>query len=190
VCGEQSSRAKTMAQTWGSPPRVRGTVNCAKDDSMVNRITPACAGNRAISQILRLWVEDHPRVCGEQLRLQTIAARLVGSPPRVRGTDALIDEILGSRRITPACAGNSRFFDTPSRVQKDHPRVCGEQQTGTGMGPAVVGSPPRVRGTVALMSCPPAWRGITPACAGNREIKARVSGKAADHPRVCGEQPK
>ena len=29
---------------------------------------------------------------------------------------------------------------------------------------------------------------ITPACAGNREIKGTYESLEADHPRVCGEQ--
>ena len=50
------------------------------------------------------------------------------------------------------------------------------------------GSPPRVRGTVHIVSPSPIWMGITPACAGNRPPCRRRYRWGRDHPRVCGEQ--
>ena len=50
-------------------------------------ITPACAGNRSFAEGYTAESEDHPRVCGEQLKRIDEAAPPQGSPPRVRGTD-------------------------------------------------------------------------------------------------------
>ena len=66
--------------------------------------------------------------------------------------------------------------------------MCGEQSHTAVDKDCMVGSPPRVRGTVASLPCLPLKRRITPACAGNsfQSLLPRV--KLEDHPRVCGEQ--
>ena len=52
----------------------------------------------------------------------------------------------------------------------------------------VIGSPPRVRGTVTVKVFAPVSHGITPACAGNRAGCMGYLCGFWDHPRVCGEQ--
>ena len=50
-----------------------------------------------------------------------------GSPPRVRGE--AIDALLFGcgKGITPACAGRRLAQHRAGRIEKDHPRVCGEK---------------------------------------------------------------
>ena len=91
-------------------------------------------------------------------------------------------------RITPACAGNRKPKSQKTTVIWDHPRVCGEQQTGPLLYHWFEGSPPRVRGTVVVGSTKTPSRGITPACAGNSPPPAAGPRGDWDHPRVCGEQ--
>ena len=151
----------------GSPPRVRGTGRAQSRASSPFRITPACAGNRGTADSSGAYGRDHPRVCGEQ---QAQAARkdfFAGSPPRVRGTGLCPGEAGRIRRITPACAGNSKGLGGCYPVKGDHPRVCGEQAGSTTTCMLVAGSPPRVRGTACRWRAVPAAGGITPACAGN-----------------------
>ncbi len=92
-----------------------------------------------------------------------------------------------SRRITPACAGKTSFCCTASLSAADHPRVCGENQSGLWFYGPERGSPPRVRGkqTDSSMDC--ASIRITPACAGKTRRRASRFSFSADHPRVCGE---
>ena len=66
--------------------------------------------------------------------------------------------------------------------------MCGEQVLYREIAETRRGSPPRVRGTVASLEMVAFLPGITPACAGNRDIKALSAKRAKDHPRVCGEQ--
>ena len=70
-------------------------------------ITPACAGNRVEKLRDEGLLEDHPRVCGEQVVALVEMALLAGSPPRVRGTVIGLAVAFTHIRITPACAGNS-----------------------------------------------------------------------------------
>ena len=67
-------------------------------------------------------------MCGEQAIYAALAARAMGSSPRVRGTDLLnaTGELL--KGIIPACAGNSFSIVDCDIVLVDHPRVCGEQE--------------------------------------------------------------
>ena len=87
MCGEQHLITSLYSLYLGSPPRVRGTVASAGSGSSNLRITPACAGNRTAFPPQSGQVKDHPRVCGEQFNLPQQQTAIVGSPPRVRGTD-------------------------------------------------------------------------------------------------------
>ena len=73
---------------------------------------------------------------------------------------------------------------TPSRK----PRTCGEKYRENAEAMRVQGSPPHVRGKVQipLPICPAT--GITPACAGKREIFLLYNIGDLDHPRTCGEK--
>ena len=70
---------------------------------------------------------------------------------------------------------------------KDHPRVCGENDSYELRSVSYKGSPPRVRGK--LKSCRPSVcrPRITPACAGKTLKTVNETFWIKDHPRVCGE---
>ena len=127
-------------------------------------------------------------MCGEQKAFRQYANNLRGSPPRVRGTGISVIASLSGFRITPACAGNRRAAATPTPWPPDHPRVCGEQREEPLQVRAILGSPPRVRGTGYDTSIHQGVLRITPACAGNRPGQGPRRLPPGDHPRVCGEQ--
>ena len=66
MCGEQNQLLMDQVPIPGSPPRVRGTASLSGADSLQDRITPACAGNRICRNLQQSAAKDHPRVCGEQ----------------------------------------------------------------------------------------------------------------------------
>ena len=66
--------------------------------------------------------------------------------------------------------------------------MCGEQNKPLDISKTYLGSPPRVRGTVACAAPRFRVRRITPACAGNRGPARGDLLRCSDHPRVCGEQ--
>ena len=71
------------------------------------RITPAGAGKTAAHGPDPARDEDHPRRCGENVPVLGIAAKLLGSPPQVRGKLLKSAENLLTNRITPAGAGKT-----------------------------------------------------------------------------------
>ena len=107
VCGEQSLWIQYVVVEPGSPPRVRGTAYFHRPAIHINGITPACAGNSCWPPCFPSLTEDHPRVCGEQFLPDLPCKSLIGSPPRVRGTEFLRAKYRCAGGITPACAGNS-----------------------------------------------------------------------------------
>ena len=127
-------------------------------------------------------------MCGEQSADQMAAFCNQGSSPRVRGADEdgqAVDLVDG---IIPARAGSSVPRSGPCRPGGDHPRVRGEQNAHSVRTVPVLGSSPRVRGTVDGERDALTRRGIIPARAGSRRRhRGRLPGHR-DHPRACGEQ--
>ena len=90
--------------------------------------------------------------------------------------------------ITPAYAGKRRRGNRGLCKIRDHPRVCGEKTPTFSTSARTMGSPPRMRGKVALPIDCAATVGITPAYAGKREPGCDNMSPVRDHPRVCGEK--
>ena len=86
---------------------MRGTEDLIQSSEERFRITPAHAGNSVATLFLTLCSKDHPRACGEQATYDGTDTILVGSPPRMRGTEMDLSTLNSYLRITPAHAGNS-----------------------------------------------------------------------------------
>ena len=170
MCGEKPPLFIVNRFILGSPPRVRGKALPADGGRGSQRITPACAGKSYRKLGTRVEWQDHPRVCGEKDTTVRDTTSTNGSPPRVRGK-VVQPEMPGELlRITPACAGKSRFFSFWFGGDWDDPRVCGEK-TALHLGISRKGgSPPRVRGKVIWWNTSLNCSRITPACAGKRLI--------------------
>ena len=111
----------------------------------------------------------------------------VGSSPRLRGTRPFVDGDAVGVGIIPALAGNTLPSQPPVRLNRDHPRACGEHGTMSIRAAARQGSSPRLRGTpTPPRPCAPT-AGIIPALAGNTVPYGTPDSSARDHPRACGE---
>ena len=126
VCGEHQCPRGHISTSWGSSPRVRGTLQILDVSRVHAGIIPACAGNTLGGRSYAIQSRDHPRVCGEHFSIAVNAIQSRGSSPRVRGT--LTEEYLGLgySGIIPACAGNTKRHSFDAIIDADHPRVCGE----------------------------------------------------------------
>ena len=128
-------------------------------------------------------------MCGEKRPDWKNEVELVGSPPRVRGKDAIQRHPSCGFGITPACAGKRRTDSKTTLSHEDHPRVCGEKTPFSENSFTKSGSPPRVRGKGVVCIIRGRAGGITPACAGKSCRLPKSSRHFWDHPRVCGEKP-
>ena len=70
VCGEKVPGMILRTGELGSPPRMRGKARQWPKEQVWFRITPAYAGKSDMSLALLRFYWDHPRVCGEKLRLR------------------------------------------------------------------------------------------------------------------------
>ena len=171
----------------GSPPQVRGKLVDIVVWVVGLRITPAGAGKTS-RVCFRAWVLwDHPRRCGENGKPKTHNPRTKGSPPQVRGKPPGEGSVVTYTRITPAGAGKTITAQVGTFQAKDHPRRCGENRTGAAALTRRMGSPPQVRGKLAVSGFFAAPVGITPAGAGKTIRRCPESATARDHPRRCGE---
>ena len=189
VCGEHTGRTPQTRATWGSSPRMRGTLSDSSPRARLTGIIPAYAGNTKPMLIWWMSPRDHPRVCGEHRLIGGRRHGAVGSSPRMRGTPRLKPSFPTIIGIIPAYAGNT---PGPARCRAgpwDHPRVCGEHQSAPTKTVQRKGSSPRMRGTPNGVEYRIADTGIIPAYAGNTTIRSPSRKTLWDHPRVCGEHP-
>ena len=128
ACAGKRDRIGRMRLSFRITPRVWGKDAIQRHPSCGFGITFACAGKRRTDSKTTLSHEDHPRVCGEKTPFSENSFTKSGSPPRVRGKGVVC--IIRGRAggITPACAGKSVRILQLLRVDKDHPRVCGEKK--------------------------------------------------------------
>ena len=93
-------------------------------------------------------------------------------------------------RITPAYAGKRIKLRKRHSICGDYPRVCGEKLRIVEVGRVKEGSPPRMRGKVALHGELRDVGGITPAYAG-KSVKQRIEAclSVGSPPRVRGKVP-
>ena len=126
ACGEHELLYENYDVTLGSSPRLRGTLTPILFNLGVVGIIPALAGNTMSNNVTieRRW--DHPRACGEHIRLDDPREHIEGSSPRLRGTLIAVYCSGLTVGIIPALAGNtvSHLWSPPFRW--DHPRACGE----------------------------------------------------------------
>ena len=106
MCGEHSFNIQQVAGEQGSSPHVRGAPGRRRSEPPGQGIIPACAGSTFdMIEILR-QIGDHPRMCGEHVRRQSVRQLLTG--------------------IIPACAGSTQTHRLHDQPRRDHPRMCGE----------------------------------------------------------------
>ena len=188
ACGEQSAPRAAGCGEFGSSPRLRGTVEGLRHDTVGYRFIPAPAGNsRPLSCRMRPFTV-HPRACGEQFLVRYRRRPGFGSSPRLRGTVGTQRYNSQMKRFIPAPAGN-RPSSPPTPVPESvHPRACGEQQIGQAVYLRELGSSPRLRGTEPPGGAQARGRRFIPAPAGNSHPPRNSAWLTSVHPRACGEQ--
>ena len=172
----------------GSPPRGRGKDGNEVQLIAAEGITPAWAGKSLFCFTAAVPIQDHPRMGGEKFGWRFYWPFSLGSPPRGRGKESLLDRYPGVIGITPAWAGKRQFYSPLPCLRRDHPRVGGEKSRASSSMRVVQGSPPHGRGKGLGLAVNVLGDGITPAWAGKSESVAVLQNFIEDHPRVGGEK--
>ena len=129
---------------------------------------------------------DHPRECGANVHVGSVDLDGFGSSPRVRGKLLHRRDNNLCKRIIPASAGQTGFWNCALCCVPDHPRECGANGASVGEMLGNAGSSPRVRGKLGLLLNDYAAVRIIPASAGQTRISSREFQGHSDHPRECG----
>ena len=67
VCGEHEKERTLKQYDMGSSPRMRGAPILVSPPFVVPGIIPAYAGSTCTFDLVSIFYEDHPRVCGEHV---------------------------------------------------------------------------------------------------------------------------
>ena len=110
----------------------------------------------------------------------------MGSSPRVRGSLCNFCNVLNYHGIIPAGAGLTSPKSNLSYAPWDHPRGCGAHCCGAPFFVHILGSSPRVRGSLLPMTLLLIDMGIIPAGAGLTILSKERNILNKDHPRGCG----
>ena len=129
----------------------------------------------------------HPHVCGEHVVRGLGRWGLVGSSPRMRGTQMPQQSIVPVAGLIPTYAGNTMTAHKLSAGDGAHPHVCGEHPTVYSHPSLLQGSSPRMRGTHLLHDVLQTAVGLIPTYAGNTVMRRLMMVGARAHPHVCGE---
>ena len=111
----------------------------------------------------------------------------LGSSPRMRGTHARASPYTVAPGLIPTYAGNTEDEPGRTRMPRAHPHVCGEHACHSWLLRLLLGSSPRMRGTLLLTVLRVSSSGLIPTYAGNTAVARHLTPLAGAHPHVCGE---
>ena len=187
MCGEHFNCNYQHVPTFGSSPRVWGTLIPEPSSDAENRFIPTCVGN-TIPLYQRQHLQPvHPHVCGEHKVRLGMIGRLNGSSPRVWGTRKERQYIVTEPRFIPTCVGNTPGTGFGHWFRSVHPHVCGEHHAVPGLLYFTNGSSPRVWGTRGPETGRPGSGRFIPTCVGNTGLFLSGFREVTVHPHVCGE---
>jgi len=86
VCGEHGITWEAKDTSYGSSPRVWGTLRRQFPEMYSHRFIPTCVGNTALICFWAIHLPVHPHVCGEHVCACPAPVCSIGSSPRVWGT--------------------------------------------------------------------------------------------------------
>ena len=166
---------------------MRGKPQLGDKSPFMHGNIPAYAGKTVPVGNVGKEIPEHPRVCGENRKRNSIHSCGIGTSPRMRGKPITGMHHIGQLRNIPAYAGKTWISCNCNTVFPEHPRVCGENDGQMLRTWLPDGTSPRMRGKLfGQLGKVSGLRNI-PAYAGKTSTKPLVSATAREHPRVCGE---
>ena len=165
---------------------MRGKRGDGSSSRRAGRIIPAHAGQTWFKAGDAINSPDHPRACGANKNDARSSLPLAGSSPRMRGKPVGKRHLATLRRIIPAHAGQTKSCTSHNMTRPDHPRACGANVKSPSIFTFLLGSSPRMRGKLVMMTRDVMVGRIIPAHAGQTLLVMAATHACPDHPRACG----
>ena len=162
-------------------------VRCPFALGLIERFSPACAGNTGACAALGTRQPVQPRMRGEHSLPCAPVTPTFGSAPHARGTPGSLCNRVPDGRFSPACAGNTRDFRSHGHRPTVQPRMRGEHFVIVLPSLLICGSAPHARGTLRCQHPGVTQRRFSPACAGNTGKRSPRSRRRSVQPRMRGE---
>ena len=187
VRGENSVGGSCFPVYIGTSPRARGKpFHHLRRGGGVRNI-PACAGKTDGTVFIPVLPEEHPRVRGENLIIESHKLSPSGTSPRARGKRMATAWYASLLRNIPACAGKTIWAWGQCFENQEHPRVRGENIGAKILSVISGGTSPRARGKHQHSRPRRGYCRNIPACAGKTATSKEKPIITAEHPRVRGE---
>ncbi len=150
----------------GSPPRAWGRSGLWVLSLFARRFTPACVGTMWVAARCCVAAPVHPRVRGDDKRIDAEKQIIGGSPPRAWGRSLVGVSQEAAVRFTPACVGTIFAGVVATIPSSVHPRVRGDDVAYRWKRMKANGSPPRAWGRFLGVYRRLHLARFTPACVG------------------------
>ena len=154
------------------------------------RFIPTCVGNALLNSSSWYIFTVHPHVCGERGTDIKYDRIIIGSSPRVWGTQEDVTNAIRDYRFIPTCVGNATTVSMHHSTVPVHPHVCGERSQFHCVIYQNHGSSPRVWGTLVQSVHIHRSQRFIPTCVGNAIVGTDSNTRQSVHPHVCGERKK
>ena len=144
-------------------------------------------GKPSIEFSINISRRNIPAYAGKTWNKDLAPAPMSGTSPRMRGKHLVSSNGIHVLRNIPAYAGKTSTNSPHARLNREHPRVCGENKVFKGLSLGKKGTSPRMRGKPKRQpQITDRVRNI-PAYAGKTLRSPATQVIHAEHPRVCGE---
>ena len=167
-CGERIRTRDKAHGSYGSSPRLWGTLKAMLSASGFLRFIPTAVGNAAVAFAGCAIRSVHPHGCGERCGGVAGPQKVHGSSPRLWGTPADRDTRRKEGRFIPTAVGNAASGKMAACEPSVHPHGCGERTS------------PELEETRKNGSSPRLW--------GTRRLGQPVDRHHRVHPHGCGER--
>ena len=184
--GKLWDRMEPTRRDKGRSPRARGKPASARRPTAAWRSIPACAGEAARPDRVRVRPTVDPRVRGGSSSSSTTAEPSSGRSPRARGKQEIALARCGEHGSIPACAGEAVRRRQRARPVPVDPRVRGGSEKTMTRDVFPHGRSPRARGKRHPCRHSRQPERSIPACAGEARNQRAEGKRTRVDPRVRG----
>ncbi len=184
--GQQLQRCPSCRLCVGTPPRMWGQHRSVKEASSA-RNTPTYVGTTGVGRGSGASFEEHPHVCGDNLKLCRGCNMPFGTPPRMWGQRLAAKRHHRTGRNTPTYVGTTIAHRLSCTSVQEHPHVCGDNRGFQRCSGESARNTPTYVGTTKKPLFEAVRARNTPTYVGTTGFYPCDPNLHTEHPHVCGD---